>query len=201
MKRIVALLLTALMVFAFMACDTPENPDASQQPGNVEDPGTTDIGVESAVELLTKVWDSYAEEDKFPAAGGDFNEENMNMEGPGKYGVEDTEGLDATLGLPASSAALIDDAASLLHMMNANTFTGGAFHVTDAANVSTVADSIKANLADRQWLCGSPEILVVFTIGDYVVSAFGHTDIINTFKTRVVETFESAELVIEETFA
>ena len=34
-----------------------------------------------------------------------------------------------TLGLPESEAANIDDAASMVHMMNANTFTGAAYRL------------------------------------------------------------------------
>lgn len=78
-----------------------------------------------------------------PAAGGDFNEENMCMDGPGNFGIDDIDALDATLALPADAAELIDNAASLTHMMNANTFTAGAFHLGDAANSDKLVEALK----------------------------------------------------------
>ena len=36
--------------------------------------------------------------------------------------------------IPAENVSMIDEAASLIHAMNANTFTGAAFHLTDAGN-------------------------------------------------------------------
>ena len=108
MKRILTMLLALAMVFSVAACGKKSNDGANDKP----------------VDVLTKVWDTYKDDEKFAAGGGDAN--NMVMDGPGKYDVSDVEGLDAQLGFPQASVALIDDAASLVHMMNANTFTAGA---------------------------------------------------------------------------
>lgn len=190
MKRFLSWILTAAMVFSLTACGGKESGKGSGEEAGAE--------IADALTLLNTIWDSYGEDDKFPAMGGDFSEENMVNGAPGNYGIEDAAMLDNTLGLPAASATMVDGAASLMHMMNANTFTCGAFHVSSSDNVSAVADSLRENILQRQWMCGFPDKLIVITVGDYVISAFGNEEIIDTFKTRTMSAYDSAELVYEE---
>lgn len=186
MKKFLAMFLAAVMVFSFAAC------------GKGKEGGNEGTDIPDALTLLNTIWDSYGEDEKFAVAGGDFSEENMVDGAPGNYGIQDTSMLDYTLGLPEASASMIDGAASLVHMMNANTFTCGAFHVSSADNVSAVADSLKDNIMQRQWMCGFPDKLIVITVGDYVISAFGNEELIDAFKTKAMAAYESAELVYEE---
>lgn len=186
MKKFLAMLLAAVMVFSLTAC------------GGKDADGGDGVEIADALTLLNTVWDSYGDDEKFPAMGGDFSEENMVDGAPGNYGIQDTAMLDYSLGLPEASASMIDGAASLIHMMNANTFTCGAFHVNSSDNLSAVADSLRENIQQRQWMCGFPDKLIVITVGDYVISAFGNEELIDTLKTRVMSAYESAELVYEE---
>lgn len=193
MKKLLAILLAALLILSLAACGGNEKPDAPDAPDT--------SSVESALALLTEVWGSYNDDDKFPAAGGDTSEENMTMDAPGKFVIDDTAALDATLGFPAASADKIDEAASLVHMMNANTFTCGAFHVTDAEASADVAAAIKDNIMGRQWICGFPDKLVIVKVGDYIVSVFGENEIIDTFKTNLTAAYASAETICDESIA
>ncbi|MCM1193679.1 MAG: bacteriocin transport accessory protein [Butyrivibrio sp.] len=186
MKRFLAMLLTVFMVSALAAC------------GGQEGAGGEGEEIADSLTLLNRIWDSYEEDDKFPAMGGDFSEENMVDGGPGNYGLEDTAMLDYSLGLPEASASLIDGAASLTHMMNANTFTCAAFHVSNSDNVSAVADALRENILQRQWMCGFPDKLLVITVGDYVISAFGNEELIDTLKTKAAAAYDSAKVVYEE---
>lgn len=189
MKKILAMFMTVVMMAGFAACGSGED---KENAGNKEN-------IESPTALLTAVWDTYGEDDKFPAMGGGGSETQEFVEGaPGKFASESAEMLDYTLGLPAASASKIDDAASLMHMMNANNFTCGAFHVTKSDDVTAVADSLRENIQQRQWMCGFPEKLVVITVDDYVVSAFGYGELIDTFKTRLTDVYKSATVVYEE---
>lgn len=187
MKKVISILLAAVLMLSFAAC-------AKTEGGNTN--GTD--GPESAVALMEKVWDSYTDDEKFPAGGGDFSEENMRDNAPGKYSLEDKAALDSTFGLTEEAAALVDDAASLMHMMNANTFTGAAFHVSKADDVAALVSALKDNILSRQWVCGFPDKLVIITVGDYVVSAFGENEIMETFKTKTTAAFPNAEVAAEE---
>ncbi len=152
-----------------------------------------------SLEVINTVWGAYGETDKFPAGGGDSS--NMSMEGPAKFDHTNKEELDVTLALPAALAEKIDDAASLMHMMNANTFTAGAYRLVDGADVKSFADEYKKNLDARQWMCGFPEKFVVISTGNYVVTAFGNGQIIDTFKTTATEKLEGATVVLEGAIA
>ena len=194
MKKKLAILLCSIFVIGLVGCGS-KNTD-SQAPGG-ENVSVETIDVADATELLTNVWNSYDDADKFPIGGGDYN--NIVMDAPGKYDVSMVEDLDAVLGLPQSSASMIDDAASIMHMMNANTFTAGAYHVSDAANQQIVIDSLKDNIMNRQWMCGFPDTLIVARVGgEYVVSAFGNAEVIENFKNKLSETFSVTDIVYEE---
>lgn len=190
MKKFLAIILAALLTLSLAACTGNEKPN-----------DTNTSSVESALELLNKVWGSYTDDNKFPVAGGDTSEENMTMDAPGKFGIEDTAALDTTLGFPAASADKIDEAASLVHMMNANTFTCGAFHVKDAEAVADVCAAVKDNIMKRQWICGFPDKLVIVKVDNYIVSFFGENEIVDTFKTNLTAAYTSAETICDEPIA
>ena len=205
MKRLLAIFLAALLTLSLAACGGNEKPDSSDtsKDSNIsgtnkpdKDPGES--SVKSPLELLTTVWNSYGEDDKFPAAGGDMSEENMTMDAPGKFGVDDTDALDTTLGFPVASAEKIDDAASLVHMMNANTFTCGAFHVKNVGDIADISTAVKDNIMQRRWMCGFPDKLVIFTLDRYVVSVFGKEEITNTFRDKLTACYPSAVIAYEE---
>lgn len=193
MKKFLSLILALSLTLSLAACgskgDDNADPDNTNQPAD-------------AVELLTTAWDAFTEDQKFAAVGGDGMSEETTVDGaPGRYSVADGETLYYALSFPAESVALIDDAASLIHMMNANTFTAGAFHVSDSANVETLASAVKDSVASRQWMCGFPDKMVVMTIGSYVVSFYGFEDNVNTFRDNLTAAYEGAVIVCDEPIA
>ena len=95
-----------------------------------------------ALELLTKVWASYTDDEKFPAAGGDYD--NSVDDAAGAVNIANAENLSYLFTFPASDAVKLDGAASLMHMMNGNTFTCGAFHAANAEDVSSIVEDIHA---------------------------------------------------------
>ena len=213
MKKKIALLLLTVMTMSLVGCGekdtTNGNDDATNNDTVVEDnvaDDTTDntdsnadsnTSTEGAAGVLNAIWATYEDDNKFAAGGGDS--QNMIMDEPGKFDVTNTEELDATLGFPTDYADKIDDAASLMHMMNANTFTGGAYHVTNAEDVTAVCDALKESIMNRQWMCGFPETLIIVTVDDnYVISAFGNGQIIETFKNKISGVYSNATVVYEE---
>lgn len=195
MKKALSLILAVLLMFSLAACGGKENPAGAGGSSGGQSGGS---GVESAVELLTQVWDGLGDDDKFPAIGGDLSEEHVTDGAPGVFGVGDADMLDATLGFPAASAGKIDDAASLMHMMNGNTFTCGAFRAADAGDVAELCAAIKDNVLQRQWMCGFPEKLVIVTVDNYIVSFFGTDDLTGAFKTQLTAAYGAAEVYCDE---
>ena len=173
----------------------PAKPAEPSKPAETpsETPAAQDTG---ALSLLTSVWSTYSEDDKFPAAGGDA--EHSVDGAPGSFDVLNADSLTYQLTFPSADVSLIDGAASLVHMMNLNTFTCGAFHVSDAGNVSTVAADIRSAVQGKQWMCGFPDKLVIFTSGQYVVSVYGNESLVNTFRDKFVAAHSGASTVYDE---
>ena len=209
MKRVLIILLTGLLVCSLAACkskedniDATENKTQNKQTSSDEKkPDKEETSVKDSLELLETVWNSYKDDEKFAIGGGDMTEENMRMDAPGKYGLGDTEALDAALGFPAGSVDKIDDAASIMHMMNANTFTCGVFRVKNAGDLDSLTAELKEHIMQRQWMCGFPDKLVILTVDNYIVSFFGENELINTFKSKVTAAYSSAKTVCEESLA
>ena len=171
----------------------PTKPAETPSETPAETPAAQDTG---ALSLLTSVWSTYSEDDKFPAAGGDA--EHAVDGAPGSFDVSNADNLTYQLTFPSADVSLIDGAASLVHMMNLNTFTCGAFHVSDAGNVSTVAADIRSAVQGKQWMCGFPERLVILTSGQYVVSVYGNESLVNTFRDKFVAAHSGASTVYDE---
>lgn len=190
MKKILALLLAAVMVLSLAACS-----DKGSEGGATSPSGAQTNQPKSALEILEKVWSKYSADEKFPATGG--SEKQMKEDMPGKFDVSDAEALDFELGFPKANASEIDDAASLMHMLNQNNFSCGVYHVKDSGNVEALAGKIKENILARQWLCGFPEKLVILTIGDYIVSVFGAGELTDTFVAKLSAEYSSAKQLFD----
>lgn len=206
MKKKLLLITMTCMMLSLVGCGNQNNTTDTGDVGTVvgadtETEDTTpedEVVIGDALEILTTVWGTYEEADKFPIAGGDSA--NQNFEGPAAFDAANAEELDVTLGFPAAQVEKIDDAASMMNAMMANNFTAGVYHVKadNKDDVETVATTIKDNIMAKQWMCGMPEKMVIVVIDDYVVSAFGLGDTIDVFKTKVTETYGNAYVLYEE---
>ena len=190
MKKIIAIALAAVMALSLAAC-TRQN----DKNGTTTSSDAAKGQAKSASEILEKVWSKYSADEKFPATGG--SEKQMKEDMPGKFDVSDAEALDFELGFPKANASEIDDAASLMHMLNQNNFSCGVYHVKDSGNVEALAGKIKENILARQWLCGFPEKLVILTVGDYIVSVFGAGELTGTFVAKLSAEYSSAKQLFD----
>ena len=121
----------------------------------------------------------------------------MKEDMPGKFDVSDAEALDFELGFPKAQVTEIDDAASLMHMLNQNSFSCGVYHVKDSGNAEVLAGKIKENILARQWLCGFPEKVVILTVGDYIVSVFGAGELTDTFAAKLSAEYSSTKQLFD----
>lgn len=189
MKKFLTFLLAAMMGFALVGCSSS---------GTQETEGGNQAVISSSEDLLNQVWNTFGDDEKFAVMGGDYN--NPVDGAAGNFDIADTENLTYMLYIPADNVAMIDEAASLIHAMNVNTFTGAAFHMADPADVDVLVEALKENIKNTQWMCGFPDTLNIFTVnGEYVVSTFGNAEIMENFKTKLLEVFgDNAVLVVEE---
>jgi len=165
-------------------------------------PAQNDItSVESydPLQILNTVYSLYTDTDElyFPAAGGDMlTEDTTNWEGPANVGLEgeSVDFLTNTLHFPADSVSKINDAASLMHAMNGNTFTCGAYKVSNPSDISTLVVEIKASIGNAQWMCGSPEQLFIATVGDVIVVCYGSSQLVDDFCLKLMSEYPGASL-------
>ena len=181
-NKLAALFLCGMMLFTLAAC---------RQKDNGGNGGTDAAAPADSLELLTKVWDSYTDDEKFSAVGGDYDH---SVDGaPGTFDISQADNVEYMLTLPQDKVSLIDGAASLMHMMNANTFTCGAFHPAKAEDADTLAQTLRDSIQGKQWMCGFPDKLVVAKVGGY-----GDQDLVNTFRDKLSAAWAGTEIVFDE---
>lgn len=191
MKKKCLMLMCVISVITLAACGkTESNPP-------VENAQEENVDVADCTELLAKVWESYDEDQKFAISGGDYD--NMVENSAGAVNVDNAENLDILFGMPADGADMVDEGASIIHMMNANTFTAAAYHLKDSASQQPIADLLKDNIMNRQWMCGFPDTLLIASVGDaYIISAYGEAGNMEVFKEKLLAQYEAAKVIYEE---
>ena len=187
MKKVTVLLLAATMIFDLSGCGG--NQGGAEQ-------GSEESRYGEALEVLNEVLGGYDENDLFAMYGG--NQENAVMDAPGKFDISKTEELDFALGLPADRVSDIEDAASMIHLMNANTFTAAAYRLKAGTDVDAFAEAVKEGLLARQWLCGHPDTMVIINVdGRYVLTAFGVAELMDTFKNNALDALDGAQVITD----
>lgn len=199
MKKLSIFIMVGIVSLIISGCDKNEkSSDTSSNITSTSSSSKNYSSISSPLEVLQDIWDTYEENEKFSASGGDFSEENNKTDAPGKYSIDDADALDAALAFPSASVTKIEDAASLVHMMNSNTFTGALYKVKDGENVSALALDIKSNIDKRQWMCGFPDKLIIASYENYIAVAFGEKNNVDTFKKKLLAIYPDFSIITDE---
>lgn len=150
----------------------------------------------SPISALESIWSKYTASEKnlLPIMGGD--DENIVMDAPGA--IDDLDNLQYIVYVPSEEISSIDDAATMQHAMNGNTFTCGVMHMAEDAVAAVFADTMRTTIQNNQWMCGFPESLYIATLDDYVFIAFGLNDAMAPFLQHVTETFPGITVAYNE---
>ena len=207
MKKIISLALAAVLALGLVACGnkpvetTPveTNPIETTTPVETTVPATEEntAPAAGAVGVLENIWNLYAEDEQFFVIGG--NMESPVDGAPGNYDMAYAENLTYNLLVPADQLANIDEAATMIHAMNANTFTSGVVHLTEGTDAAAFAQIMRDAIQGNMWMCGFPETLTIAVVdGEYVLIAFGVNDAMNPFMTHFAEAYADAEVLFNE---
>ena len=212
MKKLIALLLVLTMAMAMAACaaggnestepsKTPDVTDATETTDATDATDATeeiiDSGANASVAILENIWNAYGEDEKFAVIGG--NMENPVDGAPGNYDLAYAENLTYNLLVPVELIACIDEAASMIHMMNANNFTSGVLHLTEGTDVAEFTQAMYDAISTNPWMCGFPEKMIIAVIdGSYVLVSFGVNDAMTPFETHLTTVYADAEIVYNE---
>ena len=188
MKKLVSMLLALTMALSMAACGSKTAEETTGVPAQ-EMPA-------SALEVLETVWAEYAEEEKFPVIGGSMAAPVDNA--PGSYDLAD-ENITYSLLIPAEQLANVTEAASMIHMMNANTFTGAVYKLAGGVKAADFGAAMKDAIMGNQWMCGFPDKLLISAFGDnYVLVAFGVNDAMNPFTQHFTAAYPGFETLVDE---
>ena len=197
MKKITSIILAIIMTFAVLAlaaCNntgngdstttaTPAGTTAPEAPKTDATTSAEKPAIESAAAFYTKVWGALTDDQKFPASGGDIDH---TADGPAKFNftAENAETFKWWLHVTDELLAQIDqnDVATLIHMMNTNTFCSAVMELKNAGEASSFGEIYKEIVQGNHWMCGFPDTLVVLSLGDFVLTAYGADDLIQLFK-------------------
>ena len=193
MKKTISLILCAAMCAALFAGCGKQN----AAPGATEAIETTEAPAPqyaSSLELLDAVWNAFPEDARFPAGGGD---EAHDTNGTGAFDVKAYGETFQYLILLDDSLMdkLTGDAATLMHMMNTNTFCSAAMQLQEGEDPAAFAESYKTIVQSNHWMCGFPDTVVVLNLGSFVLTAYGKNDPIQNFKDIAVSL--GAQLLVE----
>ena len=217
MNKIIALLLVAVMALSLAACGnttpaettgttaavettvdtTPvETTEAVEDTTPVETTEGTVAAENAASTVLNNIWALYTEDTKFFAMGGDYNA--MVDGAAGVVDVTVTDFLNVSLIVPEAELANIAEAASLLHAMNANTFTGAAYVLAEGADEAAFVAAMQTAIQGNQWMCGFPETLLIAKCDGVIVVAFGNGEVMTVFNTNLTTAYAEAEILVNE---
>ena len=180
MKKLISLALVLAMALSVLAgCGaTTDNGGASNETA----------APASALEVLENIWGKYTEDEMFPVIGG--NMEAPVDGAPGNYDMAYAENLPYNLVIPEAELGNVTEAATMIHMMNANTFTAGVVKLADGVDVAAFAATMHDALVNNHWMCGMPEYMVIADMGgNYLLVAFGVNDAMTPFQAHMAEAY------------
>ena len=199
MKTISVILCTILVAVSLTGCmgnnnaTTGSTPVPSLPTAGTTTPGTS--GTDSAG-VLEKIWGLYADQDRFAVYGGAMS--HAVNDAPGDLDLGDTEELTTKYLLPEAQLAGIRDGASLVHMMNGNIFTAAAIGLSDGVDAQALASAWRDTIRQNRWICGQPDKLVMYRIGDQILMAFGSADAMQVWEAKTAEAFPDAHELYNE---
>ena len=193
MKKLISLALVLAMALSILAgCGTPaaDNGGANNDAAEVAAPA-------SALEVLENIWALYGEDEQFPVIGG--NMEAPVDGAPGNYDMAFIENLPFNLVVPHTELGNVTEAATMVHMMNANTFTAGVVKMADGTDMAAFADTMRDALKNNQWMCGMPEHMIIADMGgNYMLIAFGVNDAMGPFEAHLAEAYADVTPIYSE---
>lgn len=169
--------------------------DHTQQPTQTEPEmmGSADTG---SAKILSKIWDAYGADERFSSYGGTV--EHSVSDAPGDLDMANTEELTARYLVPTEYLPDLEEGASLVHLMNNNIFTGVVFRIREGAQLSTVAKALRENVQRNQWICGQPDRLLIAEVDGHLLMAFGSTDAMAIFSTRLNAVYAHSRILYDE---
>ena len=150
-----------------------------------------------SAQILKKIWDSYGEDERFAAYGGQV--EMAVNDGPGDLDITATEELTTRYLLPQEQIGMVTEGASLVHLMNNNIFTAVVFRMKDGGQIKPVADAWHKAIRENRWICGQPDRLLLAQVDDnHILMSFGSQDLMTGFEGKLKAAYPDSKMLYKE---
>jgi hypothetical protein len=147
--------------------------------------------------ILNKIWESYGEDERFAAYGGQV--EMAVNDGPGDLDITATEELTTRYLIPQEQLAMVTEGASLVHLMNNNIFTAVVFRVRDGSQMKTLADAWHKAIQENRWICGQPDRLLLAQVDDnHILMSFASQDLMSSFEGKLQTAYPTTKIFYKE---
>lgn len=209
MKKLTIFVMTVLLLASVLTgcrSNVPQDTTGSIAPSTTVPHTTTvpptgtqggEADTEATVQLLQSIWDKYGDDERFAAYGGAV--ENSVSDAPGGLDVTNAEEMTTRYLIPQEQLASVQEAASLVHMMNSNIFTGVAVKLAEGTDAKAMSAAWRDAIQSNQWICGQPDRLLMADVGEgYMVMVFGSADAIKLFSDKLTEVYPEAKVLYDE---
>lgn len=147
--------------------------------------------------ILNKIWESYGEDERFAAYGGQV--EMAVNDGPGDLDITATEEMTTRYLIPQEQLAMVTEGASLVHLMNNNIFTAVVFRVRDGSQMKTLADAWHKAIQENRWICGQPDRLLLAQVDDnHILMSFASQDLMSSFEGKLQTAYPTTKILYKE---
>lgn len=146
--------------------------------------------------ILEMLWHFY-EEEKFPCCGG--SGETFVSDAPGDLVLTDTATLTGQLFLPPEQLALLEDGASLRHMLRSNLFTCGVFRLTEDAQMKSFTQAWRENIHKQAWIGGKPQQLLLMELDSrHILMVLGKQQKVTAMENSAKRVFANSRVLWRE---
>ena len=191
MKRMLPMLLVLLLTACREAPPAPTVtlPTASGTSASTGQTGTT--RTDSAAFLQT-LWADFEEMVPFEVFGGTGYSPVWG--GPGDLDLRRREELKLWYLIPEPYLSELHSGASLVHLMNPSILTLTAVQLKQPEREKDFLRAWQIHLQDYVWPCDSPQRMLIATVDDQMVMAYGRSDVLEDLRRSLVKTFPQTKM-------
>ena len=209
MKKIALLLMAAVLLSVLSGCRVSVEPTTTAhkttapvvttRPLITTQPITTtgNASTTETTRILSAVWDSYGQEERFAAYGGTV--EHSVADAPGALNMTAIDELTNAYLMPVERLEEVAEAASLVHMMNSNIFTGVVLQLKPTGQLRAFADDWRGVIRENRWICGQPDRLLMLAVDEtHLLMAFGSNEAMDTFRAKTAAIYGQSRTLYDE---
>ena len=196
MKRILVTVGVAAILLS--GCKVHEAvPSVTQPSETVELPILGQPGNSLPAVILGDIWAQYEPQERFSVYGGMVSQPVPDA--PGDLDLQKADGWAGHCCFPVGCLQLVQEGASMTHLLNENLFTAVAVRVSDKSVAQTLTNDWRYGLQHGNWATVTPERLLLAQVAERnLVVAMGSKENLRIFRQKLLQAYPSAKIAYDE---